>query len=306
MESVLSRNIAQSISLPVLTRIRHSSLYGEKAVPTHLLPSDIVEEAPVGYLDSVHEEEFITAIDTYLDNEPSISVPLPPRANPSDREKEREYQLQNPMSVYNWLTRHKADIFMDQGEEPQQGQLSSSSTREKQDKVETAGSLSSASGKEHNSGTPTTGNKRASSPKPTAQPTRSTKRERTSTSAAALRHDYLMDEVLDDEGFVISGPGAGTDGGGYGYDGSGGGGGGGGGAGAGGASGRGKRKRAGKDDEAYRPKGGSSRPSKRKRASTTTGGGAASGAGAVGPRAENTATKESETREREDGMDEGE
>lgn len=236
--------IQRARSLTVLSKVLHSTATGAQALSDIVIPSDITEPLPAGYLEPFHGEEYITAVEGFLDarntSEDGNAGPpyIPPRQQPSDKEKERVYQLQNPMSVYNWLNKHKQDhddVFIDQTED----QVHTAS-KERATKTSSAGGAGSSS-------------RRAASPKPPPQPTRMMKRERTSTgaAAAAAQQELLMEEMLDDEGAVISSAHVADS-----FD------------------GMKKRKRAQKDDDAYRPKGGSSRPTKRKRAST---GGAVAG-----------------------------
>ena len=206
-EASLSAIINRPKSLISLSKVSHSTLHGEKAVPHEQLPPDLTEDSPAGYLSSAHEEEFLSTLDAYLDNAKPDMPPLPPGPRPTDRERERDAQLHNPMSVFNWLSKHKHDVYTDKEEE-----------KEKPAKADKA---------------------RKSSPKATPQPSRGSKRDRKEAGSAVKAEP--AEEILDDEGIPIVGEVKEKSG---------------------------KRKRGG-EDEAYRPKGGSSRPSnKRKRAST--------------------------------------
>ena len=210
LEASLSAIIDRPKSLMKLSKISHSVLRGDKAVPLEDLPSDITEPSPACYLSPTHEDDFCSTLDRYLDAAKPEAPPMPTNARPTDREREREAQLHNPMSVFNWLAKHRQDFTVDKEDE---------GNKEKPVK-----------GSE----------KKKTSPKPTPAPSRGSKRDR--NSAVKEVKAEPVEEMLDEEGFVIGGeinP----------------------------VGGKGKRKRGG-EDEAYRPKGGSSRPSKRKRAST--------------------------------------
>lgn len=232
LEASLNAIINRPKSLTKLSQTSHSVLHGDKAVPPQDLPTDVAEIAPAGYLSPTHEEDFYATLDRYLDTAKPDAPPMPPTIRPTDRERERDVQLHNPMSVYNWLLKHRADFStVDKDEEGGGGS---------KDKPAKGGS-----------------EKKKASPKATPAPSRGSKRDR--TSAVKDVKIEPAEEMLDDEGVVIGVRGGGG--------GSGGGGGGGGGTEVNASGGKGKRKRGG-EDETYRPKGGTSRPSKRKRAST--------------------------------------
>lgn len=168
------------------------------SVTPHDLPSDLDEDTPAGYLSPTHEQEFLSNMDNYIENAPPDSQPIvyTKTSRATEKEKDKEAQLRNPVSVYNWLRKHYPSVFLQ--DEPN---LEKTSPRH----VVKA------------------------SPKP-ARDSRSTKR-----SSAALK---LEQEIIDDEGYVIGGslevpP-------------------------------RNKRKR---EDEPYRPKGGASRSTKKKKVS---------------------------------------
>lgn len=212
LETGLVAIINRPKSLIKLSKTSHSILHGDKAVPPQDLPANVTEVAPACYLSPSHEEDFYSTLDSYLDTAKVDAPPMPPAPRPTDRERERDVQLHNPMSVYNWLSKHRSDFAVDKEEE--------GGNKEK----------------------PTKGSseRKKTSPKPTPAPSRGSKRDR--SSAVKDVKNEMVEEMLDEEGFVIGGE-------------------------MGATSGKGKRKRGG-EDEAYRPKGGSSRPSKRKRACT--------------------------------------
>ena len=233
----LTTVIQRARSLRSLSKVPHSSASGPAALPLNTIPTDITEASPVGYLDPIHSDEYLATLAAFLgdpnvfdveDPEPPF---IPPAVHPTDKEKERSYQLHNSMSVYNWLNKHKQehdDVFIDQTED----HFHTTTTKEKASK---------------NSNGATSSSRRASSPKHPPQPTRVMKRDRTSTgaAAAAAQQEMLMEEMLDEDNtaaVTVVTPEI--------------------------TEVQKKRKRGQKDDDAYRPKGGSSRPTKRKRAST--------------------------------------
>ena len=191
----------------------------------------------MGYLAPSHEEEYTAALDTYIDSGLNDDLPLPPRPKPTEREREREAQLHNPMSVYNWLAKNRSDVFIDQPLDEQASTTNNTSTTKEKS------SKNKEKDKDNNISSSTGGGSggRKPSPRTPAVPTRTTDRKR-----SAVKPDLLIDEVLDEDGFVIGGTGLSD------------------------AVDGGRKRKRGKEDEPYRPKGGSSRPSKRKRASTGT------------------------------------
>lgn len=74
------------------------------------------EHAP-GYMDSLHEDEYLLALDTAL-ADPTVYDPdahdgRPLRIPPSRPiPTEKELSIQNPDSVYNWLRKHRPQVFL--------------------------------------------------------------------------------------------------------------------------------------------------------------------------------------------------
>ena len=181
----------------------HSALEIVKASEEEVMPSDIGETTPAGYLSPTHEEEYLNAMDAQLEAS-LLGIQPPPSSHPirsnERHERDRENQLRNPVSVYNWLRKHQPQVFLQDNE--------SASISEHQKPPGNSKQLTSSS---------------------------HTKTSSKRTSVAPKQEQ----EIVDEEGFVIGG-----------------------GAGEMEVIGRSKRKR---DDEPYRPKGGSSRPAKKKR-----------------------------------------
>ena len=201
----LSPNACSHVAGALGSKIRPLSLESLRITPhTTLssitfgaLPDEIGSETPPGYLTPKHDDDYLFALDSYLGNSPVL-----PRANASTSllrlgersfEKEKEVQVRNPVSVYNWLRKHQPQVFL-QDNEPVSDKSSA--------KV--------------------------------ANPSKATKRP-----SIAAKPDH---GIIDDEGFLI-GESVGSI--------------------------KSKRKR---EDEPYRPKGGSSRPAKRKREDGGSGG----------------------------------
>lgn len=111
LEASVSVMTKQTQSLARLSRLSHSNL---RSVPTDLVPEDLTEASPTGYLSPSREEESLLNLDNYLDNAPPDADPLPPKPpRLTDREREKDAQLHNPMSVYNWLSNHRPKELSD-------------------------------------------------------------------------------------------------------------------------------------------------------------------------------------------------
>lgn len=184
-----SRVLAQLEAIP------HTTL---ASVTPNLLPCDLDDAAPIGYYSPNHEQEYLSTLDNNLGAAPGVprlGFPLH-TAKLGEREKEKDAQLRNPVSVHNWLRKHHPSVFLQDEPNP--------------DKIPPK-------------------NATKVSPKPPKEP-KSTKK-----STAAPKQEQ---EIIDDEGYVIGGNLE--------------------------VPTKNKRKR---EDEPYRPKGGSSRSSKRKKIS---------------------------------------
>ena len=271
IESSLAVIIQPPPTFPQLSKTSHSTIHGDKALTLEDLPSELGKDRPLDYLTAEQEDEYTATADSYIlahleDDGDQVQAPIPPPPpKPTDRERERDAQLHNPMSVYNWLLKHRHDLGLDQGDD-QQGQQPTSATSSTEKPTSSSKFINANSDSANNSANHhrDSNHHRRSSPKGSSAPTRSTDRKRNSTTgSAAAKQEVTWEEVLDDEGYVVEGTGFSG-----GFDGASGGGAGAG-AGAGGSSRKRKSRGGGKDDDdAYRPKGGSSRPGKRKRAST--------------------------------------
>ena len=176
----------------------------------NLLPSDLDSDEPTGYYSPSHEASHLAALDHSLGIGSSSDLPKPiplgPKIADKEKERQKQHELNNPVSAYNWLRKNQPQVFLqdNEGAEKPVGQYAA--------------------------------NKNAA-PKASPKP-------KGSRRSAVKKEKEEAEVVYDDEGFVIGGPGLedvplpST-------------------------GGKGKRKRQG--DEAYRPKGGSSRPNKRKK-----------------------------------------
>ena len=74
-----------------------------------------------GFLSTKQEEQYLQALDDFLDrivtNPRSHAVnSLGNRNGERTAERERETQLKNPVSVYNWLRKHQPQVFLQDNE----------------------------------------------------------------------------------------------------------------------------------------------------------------------------------------------
>ncbi|KAL1617591.1 hypothetical protein SLS56_010914 [Neofusicoccum ribis] len=97
-------------SLAELLKVPHTHF------PPEQIPDDLVGESLAGYLSPNHEEEYLKELDVAL-SDPTMYDPndtsgrpirLPARDIPSDK----ELQIRNPDSVYNWLRKHQPQVFL--------------------------------------------------------------------------------------------------------------------------------------------------------------------------------------------------
>ncbi|KAK2757892.1 hypothetical protein FQN54_004298 [Arachnomyces sp. PD_36] len=145
-------------------------------------------ETSLGFLNPDEEAEYLNALDFRLGD--SADTTLPKSNAPPAVDKEKEVTLQNPVSFYNWLRKHKPHVVVQDNE-----------------------------------------------PNAENPPSRPSNARASKRSAAQMRKE---EDMYDEDGILLdldNGPGASTS--------------------------RGKRKRD--EDGGYRPKGGSSRPSKRRK-----------------------------------------
>ena len=210
MEAEFQAILNRTNSLTNLSRVQHTT---PDMVGAAVMPKDLLQEAPIGYMTPGHEDEYLSALDSYLASLPPEAPPMLPRpARPTDREREKDTQLRNPVSVYNWLREYKPKVFL-QDPRPE----------EKEPAPEKVASVPESAGHKV-------------SPKP--PPSGTTKRR---SAAVPKQEPEPEPEILDDEGNVIGGAGIDP------------------------PAPKSKRKR---DDEAYRPKGGSSKSRKRGKGSS--------------------------------------
>ncbi|KAL9609022.1 MAG: hypothetical protein Q9167_006185 [Letrouitia subvulpina] len=191
------------------------------------------------YLDPATEEDYLQKLDVDLATGNWRTQPFASNLR-SEKDHSRDLSLNNPSSVYNWLRVNRPETFADSADPSVANNAAANNEGKHQHQHH-----------HHQQQHKGSVGSKASPNAHTGVSRRESKRERAASSVTATVKQEL--EMLDEEGNVIGGagemPGVGT---------------------------RGKRKREG--DEAYRPKGGSSRPGKRKKAGV---GGRKSGNGMI-------------------------
>ncbi|EAQ84678.1 hypothetical protein CHGG_08692 [Chaetomium globosum CBS 148.51] len=216
-------------------------------------PSDPAQgqSHPPSFLTADDLDNYIWELDAHLANEDAAAgtgkadaVPLPTLAplahadRPNPKDSQRDFAVRNPTSVYNWLRKHAPKTFLQDGEHEKDGGKEHGG----------GGGDDGHGGHGHGAGTGRRG-KGERAPRGTG----SARSKRTSAAhgrpAAGATESF--DDNDDELGYGNGGGGAATPSA----------------AGAGSGVGKGKRKRVVDDDPGYRPKGGSSRPTKKKRKS---------------------------------------
>lgn len=169
-------------SLASLSKTTHTTL--ESVDPSIVPPEkslDIFAEAPTAFLGSNDEDEMLATIDTFLATAPPDSQPYLPRPPKlTDKEKEKDFQLHNPVSVYNWLQKHGTKVIPHDNE--------------KETRHEDAHHAEAAVLKPRPSPKP-----------PSSAGTGSTKPSRKRASSALVPKQEPEELLLDDEGYVIGG-----------------------------------------------------------------------------------------------------
>lgn len=96
-----------------------------------------------GFLTTKQEEQYLQGLDTYcvggsMNPRPHAAHNLGNRNAEKTTERERETQLKNPVSVYNWLRKHQPQVFLQDNEpsteKPPRATGSRSSTRKSANK----------------------------------------------------------------------------------------------------------------------------------------------------------------------------
>ncbi|KAK4692192.1 hypothetical protein P7C71_g4961, partial [Lecanoromycetidae sp. Uapishka_2] len=169
-------------SLTALSKTTHTTL--ECVDPSTMNPQgslDIFDDTPTGFLDPRHEEDMLFMIDAFIATAPPESqrfIHRPPRM--TDKEKEKDFQLRNPVSVYNWLQKHGNKVIPHEHEK-----------EARHEDVHPAEAVAL---------------KPRPSPKPTSSTgTSSTKPTRKRASSSLVAKQEPEELLLDDEGYVIAG-----------------------------------------------------------------------------------------------------
>jgi hypothetical protein len=101
-------------SLAALLNIPHT----EPTEDNSKYPSDILGDAPPGYLTTAYEEEYITNLDAQLATPELLEDGWQPTQLPRSRTlpPEKELLNANPMSVLSWLRRYHPETFIQEKE----------------------------------------------------------------------------------------------------------------------------------------------------------------------------------------------
>ncbi len=122
----LEVDLLQTINGPmrVLSHLEATPHTTLASVTPNLLPNDLDDAAPTGYYSPNHENEFLSTLDRNLGAAPvnSRSGVSTHTAKLSEKEKEKDAQLRNPVSVHNWLRKHQPSVF--QQDEPNPDKVS--------------------------------------------------------------------------------------------------------------------------------------------------------------------------------------
>ncbi|KAI9824635.1 MAG: hypothetical protein M1819_000836 [Sarea resinae] len=230
----LNERINKSTSLRSILSIPHTTL---ASLDADTYPDELLSPTGPGYLTPTHEEEYLLTLDASIGGRRSPSLALATSRHSAlssriidkafDKDRDKDFAVRNPVSVYNWLRKHQPQVFLQDNELGSEKSAPRASTKDGKSNPDTTGSTRSG---EKSS---TTTNNPASTT--AGAPERSSKRNSLAPSSAVAAPKPDPD-AFDDDIFMHEVPAA--------------------------PSSRGKRK---KEDEAYRPKGGSSRSSKRKR-----------------------------------------
>ena len=89
--------------------------------PAKAEPADDPSSLCTGILSSQHEEEYLRGLDSFLAGSSGVPRPhaassMTTRSTERSIEREKEMQLRNPVSVYNWLRKHQPQVFLQDNE----------------------------------------------------------------------------------------------------------------------------------------------------------------------------------------------
>ena len=76
--------------------------------------ADAIDAVLIGALTAREEEQYTNSMTAYLDGKSTTMRPYAAEGMASERavDRERELQLRNPVSVYNWLRKHQPGVFL--------------------------------------------------------------------------------------------------------------------------------------------------------------------------------------------------
>ncbi|KAK5449570.1 hypothetical protein LTS15_008645 [Exophiala xenobiotica] len=99
----------------------YSSLLSDAPPPQPTSKAESGQGSTEAFLLTRHEEEYLHSLDMYLDGTTTnprahATSSLGTRIAEKSTEREREMQLKNPVSVYNWLRKHQPQVFLQDNE----------------------------------------------------------------------------------------------------------------------------------------------------------------------------------------------
>ena len=89
--------------------------------PHRELPPDNAATPSTGYLSVREQDQYLEGLDSFLDKKSITPRPYAlfssgPQSIEQGVEREKELQLRNPISVYNWLRKHQPQVFLQDNE----------------------------------------------------------------------------------------------------------------------------------------------------------------------------------------------
>ena len=78
------------------------------------VPEDLQSTTPPTYYTTNHEFEYLESLDKSLGVPPTVPRTLPSNSGErlADIERENDFNIRNPVSVYNWLRKHQPQVFL--------------------------------------------------------------------------------------------------------------------------------------------------------------------------------------------------
>jgi len=115
----LEEGILRSLEVPPATS--YGSLVTSQYLPPISQGGSSEHMSHIGYLTTKQEEQYQEGLDAFLDGKapnprPYATNNLGHKHPEKNADREREMQLRNPVSVYNWLRKHQPQVFLQDNE----------------------------------------------------------------------------------------------------------------------------------------------------------------------------------------------